>query len=58
MLDLETLEKIGRKYVGKKYGYDFDREIRNELKASLLVRMLENLTKKNSICDKKKEIRK
>ena len=49
MVDFKALDKIFQKYKGKKHGYDFKREIKNEYKASLLVRMLENLKKKTSI---------
>ena len=54
MVDWQALDKIFQKYRGKKYGYDFNREIRNELKASELVRMLENFKKESSIHSVKK----
>ena len=40
MVDFNAFDKIFKKYRGKKYGYDFDREIRHELKASMLVNSL------------------
>jgi hypothetical protein len=49
MVDFNALDKIYQKYRCKKRGYDFDREISNELKASLLERILEELEKKKSL---------
>ena len=54
MVDFNALDKIFQKYRGKKHGYDFNREIRNELDASLLVRMLEKLKRKTPMQSEKK----
>ena len=54
MVDFNALDKIFQKYRGKKHGYDFNREIRNELDASLLVRMLEKLKRKPPMQSEKK----
>lgn len=42
MVDFNKLDEIGRKYFGKKLGYNFRREIKLELNASLLDRLLED----------------
>jgi len=49
MVDFNAIDKIYQKYRCKKRGNDFDREIRNELKASLLERILEELENKKSM---------
>jgi hypothetical protein len=54
MVDFNALDTIFQKYRGKKHGYDFNREIRNELDASLLERLLENLKRKTPMQSEKK----
>ena len=46
MVDWAAIENIGKKYSGKKLGYDFNREIKYEFQVSLLERLINELTKK------------
>ncbi|MHB0946119.1 MAG: hypothetical protein ACYC3B_02990 [Sedimentisphaerales bacterium] len=48
MVDLKKLEEISRKYIGRKNGHDFKREIRNEISIPLMFRQLKGSTKSES----------